>query len=81
MPHPLESGKLWLAPDEATIYQPAADRLREACEMSLDLTQPVRAGDWCLLQLAHCGLAGNLRMLDHVIAVVENAIRSRAEPN
>jgi len=80
MPYFLESGKLRLTPEEATTYRAAADRLHEACEMGLDLTQPIGVDDWLVLQVAQAALAGSLEPLDHMIAVVEDAIRSRREP-
>jgi hypothetical protein len=81
MPYVLESGKLQLTPDEADAYQGAASRLHEACEIGLDLTQPVSIDDWILLQLAQAALAGSVEQLDRVIAAVESAIRARADPN
>ena len=77
MPHFLESSKLELTPDEAAIYRAAADRLREATDTALDLTQPVSVEDWILIRVADAALAGNARVLDQVIEVVELAAKSR----
>jgi hypothetical protein len=77
MPHFLESGKFQLTNDETATYRAAATRLHEACEMGLDLAQPIGIDDWILIQLAHAALADNLGPLDEVIAAVESALRAR----
>ena len=77
MPDVLESGKLRLTPNEAATYRAAAERLREACEMGLDLTQPISIDDWILIRIAHAALAHDLRPLDEAMAMVEGALRAR----
>lgn len=64
MPGFLESGKLQLTADEAGAYRSAARRLQEACEVALDLSQPISIEDWTLLHVAQAGLAGDLEPLD-----------------
>ena len=77
MPHLLESGKLQLSREEASTYRAAADRAHDACEMTLDLTQPITVEDWIFLEIAHAALAGDLGLLDCVVAKVEAEIESR----
>lgn len=77
MPHLLESGKLQLSREEASAYRAAADRLHEICEMALDLRQPITVEDWIFLEIAHAALAGDLDLLDCVVAKVEAEIESR----
>jgi len=81
MPCLLESGKLQLTPDEVIAYRPAADRLHEACEISVDLAKPISLDDWILLRVGQAALAGETRLLDDVIEVVERAVRSRRQPS
>jgi hypothetical protein len=77
MPSFLESGKLRLSSEEASSYCAAAERLNEACEMALELTRPITVEDWILLEVARAPLAGNLGLLDCVVAKVEAEIESR----
>jgi hypothetical protein len=51
VPSILESGRLQLSTDEVSTYRAAADRLHEACETALDLTQPITIEDW--VAIAH----------------------------
>ena len=81
MPSFLESGKLRLSPDEASSYCAADDRLHETCAMALDLTQPITVGDWILLEVAKAALAGDLSLLDRVIAKIEVEMESRTLRN
>jgi hypothetical protein len=77
VPSILESGKLRLSPEEVSGYRAAADRVHEACEMALDLTQPIGVEDWIFLEVAHAALAGDLGVVDGVVAKVEAEIESR----
>ena len=79
MPDLLESGKLQLSREEASAYCAAADRLHETCEMAPDLTQPITVEHWIFLEIAHAALAGDLGLLDCVVAKVEAAIESRTQ--
>ncbi len=81
MPYLLESGKLQLSREEASAYRAAADRLHETCEMALDMRQPITVEDWILLEIAHAALAGDLGLLDCVVAKVEAEIESRTQRN
>lgn len=80
MPSILESGKLRLSPEEADVYSPAAQRLHVACEIALDLAQPIGVDDWILLAVARAAIDGNFGPLDSVIGSVEAAIKSRKQP-
>jgi hypothetical protein len=75
----LESGKLRLSPEEVSSYRAAADRLHEACEMALDLTQVITVEDWIFLEVANAALTGDLGLLDGAIAEVEAAIQLRTQ--
>lgn len=77
MPDLLESGKLQLSREEASTYRAAAHRVHETCEMALDLTQPITVEDWIFLEISHAALAGDLGLLDCVVAKVEAEIESR----
>jgi hypothetical protein len=77
MPSILESGKLQLSNEEVSIYRAAADRLHEACEMALDLTQPITIEDWLCLEVSGAALGGDLAPLDGAIATIEARIQSR----
>lgn len=79
MPNFLESGKLQLSREEASAYRAAATRLHETCEMALDLTQPITVEEWILLEVAHAALAGDIGLLDCVVAKVEAEIESRKQ--
>lgn len=81
MPDLLESGKLQLSREEAIAYSVAANRLRETCEIALDLTQPITVEDWIFLEIAHAALAGDVGPLDCAIAKVERAIQLRRQQN
>jgi len=80
VPSILESGKLRLSPEEMSSYRAAADRLHEACEMALDLTQPITIEDWLCLEVSGAALSGNLEPLDGAIAIVEARIQSMRQP-
>ena len=75
----LESGKLQLTAEEAVSYRAAADRLHEACEIMLDLGNPIASDDWILVLAAHAALQGNVAVLDDVIAMVRTAIQGRKQ--
>ncbi len=77
MPDLLESGKLQLSREDARAYRAAADRVHETCEMALDLTQPITVEDWILLEIAQAAFAGDLSLLDCVVAKIEAEIESR----
>ena len=62
-------------------YHAAADRLHEACEMALDLTQPITIEDWLCLEVSGAALGGNLEALDGAIAIVEARIQSMKQPD
>jgi len=79
MPDLLESGRLQLSREEASSYRAAGDRLHETCGMVLDLTQPITVEDWIFLEIAHAALAGDLGLLDCVVAKVEAEIESRMQ--
>lgn len=81
MHHLLESGRLRLSPQEASSYRAAADRLHVTCDIALDLTQPITVEDWVFLEIAHAALAGDLGLLDCVVAKVEAEIESRTLRN
>jgi len=81
MPTVLECGKLRLSSEEAAVSRAAADRLHEACEMALDLAQPITIEDWILLETARAALAGELGVLDAVVAKIEAEIGSRTLRN
>lgn len=72
-----ESGKLTLSPKEAATYRAAAERLGEACDMVLDLTQPITVEEWILLEAAHTALNGQYKPLDEIIGKVEAEVQSR----
>ena len=44
--------------------------------MGLDLTQPISVENWIFLQVARVSLAGELGLLDSVVAKVEAEIES-----
>jgi hypothetical protein len=75
----LESGKLQLTAEEAVSYRAAAERLREACEITLDLGQPIASDDWILVLAAHSALQGDVAVLDEVIAALQTAIQCRKQ--
>jgi hypothetical protein len=81
MPSVLESGNLHLCSQEASTYRAAAQRLHEACEMGLDLTQPISIENWIFLEIAHAALAGDLSLLDCVVAKIEAEMESRTLRN
>jgi hypothetical protein len=76
----LESGKLQLSPEEVSTYRAATDRLHEACEMALDLTQSITIEDGLCLEVSGAALGGNLEPLDGAIATVEERIQLRKQP-
>jgi len=80
MPEVLESGKFRLTAEEAVSYQAAAARVREACEIVVDLRSPITADDWTLVLAAHVALEGRLAHLDQVIAVLQTASDRRKRP-
>ena len=73
----LESGKLQLTAEEAATYRAATERLLEACEITLDLGNPIASDDWILVLAAHAALQGNVAVLDDVIARLQTAIQGR----
>jgi hypothetical protein len=81
MPDVRESGNRQLSREEASAYRAAADRLHETCAMVLDLTQPITVEDWILLEIAHGALAGDLDLLDCVVAKVEAELELRKHRN
>ena len=80
MPSILESGTLQLSNEEVSIYRAAADRLHEACELVLDLTQPITIEDWLCLEVSGAALGGDLGPLDGAIAMVQARIQSMKQP-
>ena len=79
VPSVLESGKLQLSPAEVVSHRAAAKRLREACEIGLDLTQPLNVDDWILLELAYAAQDGHPEFLESVIATVQAEIDLRRQ--
>jgi len=79
MARALESGKLQLTAEEAVTYRAAADRLHEACEITLDLGHPVASDHWILILAAHAALEGDVAVLDDVIATLQTAIQGRKQ--
>jgi len=75
----LESGKLQLTAEEAVTYRPAAERLHEACDITLDLGQPIASDDWILILAAHAALQGDVAVVDDVIATLRTAIQGRKQ--
>ncbi len=75
----LESGKLQLTAEEALTYRAAAQRLHEACEITLDLDQPIVSDDWILILAAHAALQGDVAVLDEVIATLQTAVQGRKQ--
>ena len=75
----LESGKLQLTAEEAVTYRAAAERLHEACEITLDLGQPIASDDWILILAAHAALQGDVAVVDDVIATLRTAIQGRKQ--
>ena len=75
----LESGKLKLSAEEAVTYRAAAERLHEACEITLDLGHPITSDDWILVLAAHAALQGDVAVLDDVIATLRRAIQGRKQ--
>jgi hypothetical protein len=49
--------------------------------MVLDLSQPITVEDWIFLEIAHAALAGDLGLMDYVVAKVEAEIESRTQRN
>ena len=70
---------LQLSPEEAGRYRGAVDRLRDTCEIVLDLSQPITVEEWMFLQVAYAALDGDLDLLDGVMAKVEAEIRARKQ--
>ena len=81
VPSILESGKLQLSNEEVSIYRAASDRLHKACEMVLDLTQPITIEDWLCLEVSGAALSGDLGPLDGAIAIAEARIQSMKQPD
>ena len=79
MARALESGKLQLTAEEAVTYRAAADRLHEACEITLDLGHPIASDDWILILAAHAALQGDVAVVDDVIATLRTAIQGRKQ--
>ncbi len=77
MPQVLESGRIWLAPDEPGDYRQAAAHLQEFRERALDLRRPLTVDEWILLQLAHAAIAGAVDPLNDVIDAVTATIARR----
>ena len=75
----LESGKLQLTAEEAVTYRAAAERLHRACEITLDLGNPITSDDWILVLTAHAALQGDVALLDDVIATLQTAIQARKQ--
>jgi hypothetical protein len=75
----LESGNLQLTAEEAVTYRAAAERVHEACEITLDLGQPIVSDDWILILAAHAALQGDIAVLDDVIATLQRAIQGRKQ--
>jgi hypothetical protein len=76
----LESGNLQLSLEETASYRAAAGRLHETCAMALDLAQPITPTDLILLSVARAGLEGETKVIDLVIATIEEAIKQKAGP-
>jgi hypothetical protein len=75
----LESGRLQLTAEEAVTYRAAAKRLHEACEITVDLGNPIASDDWILVLAAHAALQGDVAVLDDVIATLQTAIQARKQ--
>jgi hypothetical protein len=77
MPSVVESGRLQLSREEAGCYRAAAERLHDACEMVLDLAQPITTEEWIALEVTNAAIRGDLNVLQAVIASVEIEVESR----
>jgi hypothetical protein len=77
VPSILESSKLHLSSEEVSTYRAAAERLCEACEIALDLTQPITVDQWMFLEVACAAIDGHFEPLDRVIAKVQAEVELR----